>query len=123
MVFMRILFLLLLLSCSKVVQHGVVVGQKDIHVVMPNITRKYDVRNLLGTPSFIWKEKWYYISTKKRYKAFFKPTVVEHDAYVIAFNGEVVASVQHFTKNDIQPTIVKVYNIKILKPDAKKLFE
>ena len=69
----------------------------------------------LGEPSFIWNEKWHYVSTKKKYRAFLLPKIEKHDVYTIAFNGDVVQDIQHLTESDIQSTQIGKHKIKTQK--------
>lgn len=120
---LSLLFVLAFFSCSKTVQHGITLNSEDVSAIIPNITRKTDILTLLGTPSFEWQQKWYYISTTKRYKAFFTPQIEKHTAIVISFNGETVQEKLEFSKKDINPTLVKIYNLQKEKPNLKEVFE
>lgn len=125
---MRLVFILLLfvsflfVSCSRTVTHGVIFNERDISAIIPNLTRQEDVRTLLGNPSFKWKEKWYYASTKKRYKAFFLPKVEKHDVYEISFEDGVVLQMKHFTESDIKNTQVPFHEMKTQKPNLTEMF-
>jgi outer membrane protein assembly factor BamE (lipoprotein component of BamABCDE complex) len=120
---MRIIFILFLLaSCSRTITHGVILNERDTSAITPNLTRQEDVRTLLGNPSFKWNEKWYYASTKKRYKAFFLPNVEKHDVYEIAFENGVVSQMKHFTQIDIKNTQVSLHEIEIQKPNLSEMF-
>ena len=71
---MRYIFvMLLLLACSTTANHGVILKERDISAIKINLTRAEDVRTILGEPSFIWKAKWYYISSVTKQRAFFNP--------------------------------------------------
>jgi outer membrane protein assembly factor BamE (lipoprotein component of BamABCDE complex) len=116
------LLLMFLVSCATNVTHGVMLPENNISAIIPNITRREDVRNLLGSPSFIVEERWHYATTVKRYRAFFLPKVLKHDIYIISFQGEVVSNVEHVAESDIQKEKVPTLKIKTKKPDLKKIY-
>ncbi len=118
-----ILILLLISACSTTVNHGLVIKDSDVSIIVPNLTRREDVRTILGEPSFIWNEKWHYVSTKKKYRAFLLPKIEKHDVYTIVFNGDVVQDIKHLTESDIQSTQIGKHKIKTQKPDLSKIFK
>ena len=121
---MRYIFIILFfVACSTTVNHGVILKDKDISAIKINLTRAEDVRTILGEPSFVWNEKWYYISSTTRQRAFFKPKVEKHNAYAISFHKNIVSQIEHFTKEDIQRAAIKKQKLKIKKPNLYKLFE
>lgn len=120
---MKLFFLLLVLtSCVTTVEHGVIIKERDLSAIMPNITRKEDVRTLLGEPSFEWKAKWYFISTKKSYRAFLAPKIEKHSVYVFAFVDDVVINIEKYTHDDIKTEPLMLEDIQFGKPDLHKIF-
>ena len=120
---MRVILILLLVSaCSTTVNHGLVIKENDVSIIVPNLTRREDVRTILGDPSFVWSEKWHYVSTKKKYRAFLLPKIEKHDVYTIAFNGDVVQDIKHITERDIHQAQIDKHKIKTQKPDLSKIF-
>jgi len=117
-----ILILFLISACSTTVNHGLVIKENDVSAIMPNVTRREDVRTILGEPSFIWNEKWHYVSTKKKYRAFLLPKIEKHDVYTISFNGDIVQDIKHITESDIRHTQINKHKIKTQKPDLSKIF-
>ena len=117
------LALLLITACSTTINHGIVIKDRDISAIKPQLTRTEDVRTILGEPSFIWKEKWYYVSTATKQRAFFTPQIEKHNAYAISFRGNTVSKIEHSTKEDIQRTQIKSQKIKVEKPNLYELFE
>ena len=89
---------------------------------MPNITRKEDVKNLIGNPSFVINDVWYYATTVKKHRAFFPPQVLTHEVYALSFADNTVTDIKHITEKDIQNTEVPMYKIKTTKPDLKKIY-
>ena len=121
---MRYIFIILLfVSCSTTVHRGVILKENDISAIKINLTRSEDVRTILGEPSFIWKEKWYYISSTEKQRAFFNPKIEKHESYAISFNSNTVSQIEHFTKEDIQRTAIKKQKLKVEKPNLHELFE
>ena len=118
-----IIITIILSSCTTTNHHGIIIDENDIKAIKPQITRMEDVKNILGTPSFIWKEKWHYISTTVTQKAFFKPKIIQHNAYVIAFKNKTVSNIQHYDINNITHTQIKKQKIKFTKPNLKEVFE
>ena len=120
---MRFIVILFLISaCSTTVNHGLVIKENDVSVIVPNLTRMEDVRTTLGEPSFVWNEKWHYVSTKKKYRAFLLPKIEKHDVYTISFAGDVVQDIKHLTESDIRSTQIDKRKIKTQKPDLSKIF-
>lgn len=115
--------LLFVTACSTTVSHGIIIKDRDISVIKPKLTRQLDVKTILGEPSFVWKEKWYYISSTTKQRAFFKPKIEKHEAYAISFQSGTVSQIEHFTKTDIVHTPIKTQKIKIEKPNLYELFE
>lgn len=114
--------LFFLSSCVATVEHGVIIKERDISVITPNVTRREDVRNILGEPSFEWKAKWYFVSTKKSYRAFLNPKVEKHTVYAVAFVDDVVISIEKYTQDDIKTTPLILEDIKVTKPNLHKIF-
>lgn len=111
-----------LMSCATKVTHGIILEDRNLAVVAPKITRKEDVKTLLGSPSFIFDNKWYYVTTIKEYRAFFTPKVLKHDLYEISFSDETVDSINHMVKHDIQMAYVPMYKVKTTKPNLKYIY-
>lgn len=109
-------------SCATNTTHGVILEDRNLAVVIPDVTRREDVNNLLGTPSFIIDDDWYYVTTVKQYRAFFTPQIVKHDLYKISFSGEVVNNIEHKTKHDVRKVHVPIYRIKTVKPNLKEIY-
>ncbi len=110
-------------ACSTTVNHGIIIKPNDISAIKLNLTRREDVRTIIGEPSFIWQEKWYYISTIVKQQAFFTPKIIKHDAYAISFQGDVVSVIEHFDEKDIKHQKIKIQKIKVEKPNLYGLFE
>ena len=120
---MRFIVILFLISaCSTTVNHGLIIKEDDVSIIVPNLTRMEDVRTILGEPSFVWNEKWHYVSTKKKYRAFLLPKIEKHDVYTISFSGDVVQDIIHFTESNIKPMQIDKHKIKTQKPDLSKIF-
>lgn len=115
--------MLLFLACSTTANHGVILKARDISAIKINLTRAEDVRTILGQPSFAWKEKWYYISSTTKQRAFFNPKIEKYEAYAISFQNSIVSQIEHFTKEDIQHTEIKKQKLKVEKPNLHELFE
>jgi len=122
---MRYIFIILLfvISCSTTINHGVILKKNDISAIKINLTRTEDVRTILGEPSFVWKEKWYYVSSATKQRAFFNAKIEKHDAYAISFHNKTVSQIEHFTKEDIERTTIKKQKFKVKKPNLHELFE
>ena len=116
------LLLIFLVSCTTNSTHGVILPENNISAIIPNITRREDVRNLLGSPSFVVEEKWHYATTVKKYRAFFLPKVLKHDVYVISFQDDVVSNVEHVVESDIKKEKVPTLKIKTKKPNLTKIY-
>ena len=122
---LRLFFTILtfaIISCATKVTHGVLLPENSISSIMPNITRKEDVKNLAGSPSFIIKDVWYYATTTKTYRAFFLPKTVKHEIYAIAFENDTVKNIEIITEKDIENTKVPVFKIKTKKPNLKEIY-
>ena len=117
------IILLFVISCSTKATHGVILKEKDISAIKINLTRAEDVRTILGEPSFVWKEKWYYVSSVTKQRAFFNAKIEKHDAYAISFHNKTVSQIEHFTKEDIERTTIKKQKFKVKKPNLHELFE
>lgn len=111
-----------LFSCTTKVIHGVIIEEKTLQSVIPNVTRMEDVKNLFGSPSFIIEDIWYYARTVKNYRAFFIPKVEKHTVYAITFENQTVSKIEHFNENDIQTTPVPTYTIKTTKPNLTEIY-
>lgn len=115
--------LFFVISCSQDIQHGIIINEKDLNAIIPNLSRKADIKTILGEPSFIWKDEWYYISTKKKYKAFFMPKIVSHSAIVFSFDDQTLIKTTKYNEKDIQNKQITMHRIKFQKPNLTKIFK
>jgi outer membrane protein assembly factor BamE (lipoprotein component of BamABCDE complex) len=95
-----------LANCFPAVeQRGNLPTPEKLSEIHAGSTTKDEVTKLLGTPSsvsvFNNDKSWYYISRRTRQTAFFDPTVVDQQVYVVRFNDQgVVAAVDHRALED-----------------------
>jgi outer membrane protein assembly factor BamE (lipoprotein component of BamABCDE complex) len=86
------LLLISLNSCSgRISNHGVLNIENKIHTIIERELEKAEVEALLGPPSTVSAfefNKWYYINSKIKHIAFYKPEIIEHKVYEIVFNSD-----------------------------------
>ena len=86
------LLLISLNSCSgRISNHGVLNIESKIHTIIERELDKAEVEALLGPPSTVSAfefNKWYYINSKIKHIAFYKPEIIEHKVYEIVFNSD-----------------------------------
>lgn len=98
-------------ACStSVEQRGNLPPSDEVAQIHPGKTTKDQVIKILGSPSSVsvFSDKnWYYISARTKQYAFFSPTLLDQQVYVVDFNDDgVVKAVEHKTLRDgkeIQP--------------------
>jgi outer membrane protein assembly factor BamE (lipoprotein component of BamABCDE complex) len=115
--------MLFFIACSTTTKHGIIINEKDISAIKINLTRIEDVRAILGEPSFIWKDKWYYVSSATKQRAFFNSKIEKHEVYAMSFQNKTVSQIEHFTKADITRSTIKKQKLKVEKPNLHELFE
>ena len=91
---------LVLAGCTiSVDQRGNLPDPEKLAQVQPGSTTKEQVVKVLGTPSSASTfndDTWYYISRKTKQVAFFSPTVLDQQVYIVDFdNRGVVKNVDH----------------------------
>jgi outer membrane protein assembly factor BamE (lipoprotein component of BamABCDE complex) len=91
---------LILTGCTiSVDQRGNLPDPEKLAQVQPGSTTKEQVVKVLGTPSSASTfndDTWYYISRKTKQVAFFSPTVLDQQVYIVDFdNRGVVKNVDH----------------------------
>lgn len=62
---------------------------EDIQILQPGASTRFDVLNLLGTPTskaVFDKDTWYYVGLKTEKESFFDERVTERQVYKIAFD-------------------------------------
>jgi outer membrane protein assembly factor BamE (lipoprotein component of BamABCDE complex) len=91
---------------SDVEQRGNLPPQDKITEIHPGATTKDEVTKILGSPSSIsvFNDKtWYYISRRTGQFAFFDPSVLDQQVYVITFDDQgVVQAIGHKSLDDGQ---------------------
>jgi outer membrane protein assembly factor BamE (lipoprotein component of BamABCDE complex) len=79
-------------SCSgRISSHGVLNIENKIHTIIERKLEKAEVQALLGPPSTISAfefNKWYYINSKIKHFAIYKPEIINHKVYEIVFNSD-----------------------------------
>ena len=73
-------------SCSTIIHEGTMLEENKITQLRPGLSYKADVENILGSPSFVIENKWYYVSIQKKQRAFFIPKILEHKALQLTFD-------------------------------------
>jgi outer membrane protein assembly factor BamE (lipoprotein component of BamABCDE complex) len=96
---------LLLAGCTiSVDQRGNLPDPDKLAEILPGTTTKEQVVKVLGTPSSASTfndDTWYYISRKTKQVAFFSPTLLDQQVYIVDFdNRGVVKNVDHRTLAD-----------------------
>jgi outer membrane protein assembly factor BamE (lipoprotein component of BamABCDE complex) len=96
---------LLLAGCTiSVDQRGNLPDPDKLAVIQPGTTTKEQVVKVLGTPSSestFNDDTWYYISRKTKQVAFFSPTILDQQVYIVDFdNRGVVRNVDHRSMAD-----------------------
>jgi outer membrane protein assembly factor BamE (lipoprotein component of BamABCDE complex) len=92
--------LALVTGCAtSVEQRGNLPTQDKIGELHPGTTTKDEVIKILGSPSSvsIFSDKsWYYISRRTGQVAFFEPSVLDQQVYIVSFDNQgVVTAVDH----------------------------
>src|SRR5215470_3828419 len=88
-------------SCaSSVEQRGHLPGPDKLAEIHAGSTTKDEVTKILGTPSsvsvFNSDKSWYYISRRTAQTAFFDPTILDQQVYIVKFDDQgVVKTVDH----------------------------
>lgn len=86
-------------GCASVEQRGNLPAQDKIAEIHPGSTTKDDVIKILGSPSSVGvfnDKSWYYISRRTGQLAFFDPSVIDQQVYVLNFDDQgVVQAVDH----------------------------
>jgi outer membrane protein assembly factor BamE (lipoprotein component of BamABCDE complex) len=79
--------------------HGNLPTKDEIAEIHPGKTTKAQVTQILGSPSSVGvfdPNHWYYISKRTRRVAFFDPTTLDQEVYIVEFDkGGVVKAVEH----------------------------
>lgn len=79
-------------GCSQIDVHGHKVEPESVELIQKGKTTKEEVVEILGTPASVstfQDNKWYYISEKtERSVSFMKPTVIESQTLIIAFDDK-----------------------------------
>jgi len=92
--------LLLLTACqARVSVHGNMPEMEELASVQPGQDNRDSVLNRLGTPSSIatfQDNKWYYIGSKIKEEAYFRPEVIENQIMVVTFDDQGVVSKTEF---------------------------
>jgi outer membrane protein assembly factor BamE (lipoprotein component of BamABCDE complex) len=99
---------LLLAGCTiSVDQRGNLPDPEKLAEIQPGKTTKEQVVKVLGTPSSASTfndDTWYYISRKTKQVAFFSPTVLDQQVYIVDFNDQgIVKNVDHRSLADGEP--------------------
>jgi len=94
-----------LAACTiSVDQRGKLPDPDKLAEIQPGNTTKEQVVKILGTPSSVSTfndDTWYYISRKTEQVAFFSPTVLDQQVYIVDFDPKgVVKEVGHRTMAD-----------------------
>jgi outer membrane protein assembly factor BamE (lipoprotein component of BamABCDE complex) len=97
--------LFLLGACHpRVDTHGFMPNPELIEQVEPGLVSKFDVADILGSPSTTStfdQDTWYYITQKTQNFAFFKPEIVDQQVLVVNFDDQdMVAGVHRYTIED-----------------------
>jgi outer membrane protein assembly factor BamE (lipoprotein component of BamABCDE complex) len=92
-------------GCARdVEQRGNLPPQDKMAEIHPGSTTKDEVTKVLGSPSStsIFNDKtWYYISRRTGQFAFFDPTVLDQQVYIITFDDQgIVQSIGHKSPED-----------------------
>ena len=95
----------LLAGCSSdITQRGSLPDPARLAGITPGETTYRDVASTLGSPSTVStfkNEIWYYIGAHTQKTAFFKPSVLDQQVVVIAFNDDgTVSSIAHYDMDD-----------------------
>jgi outer membrane protein assembly factor BamE (lipoprotein component of BamABCDE complex) len=89
---------------TDVEQRGNLPAQDKITEIHPGTTTKDEVTKILGSPSStsVFNDKtWYYISRRTGQFAFFDPSVLDQQVYVITFDDQgVVQTMRHKSLDD-----------------------
>ena len=98
---------IILAGCAATVeQRGNLPPRDELAEIHPGKTTKDQVVKILGTPSSVGvfnDRSWYYISRRTKQMAFFDPSVLDQQVYVVDFNDNgVVKAVDHKTLKDGQ---------------------
>jgi outer membrane protein assembly factor BamE (lipoprotein component of BamABCDE complex) len=87
-------------------QRGHLPDADKLAEIQPGVTTKEQVVKILGTPSSASTfddDVWYYISRKTKQIAFFSPTVLDQQVYIVDFDSKgVVKDLGHKTLADAQ---------------------
>ncbi len=85
-------------------QRGNLPPSDEMAQIHPGKTTKDQVVKILGTPSSVGvfdDKNWYYISSRTKQFAFFKPQVTDQQVFVVMFNKDgIVKAVGHKTLQD-----------------------
>jgi outer membrane protein assembly factor BamE (lipoprotein component of BamABCDE complex) len=97
-----------LASCTiSVDQRGNLPDPDKLTEVQPGTTTKEQVAKILGTPSSsstFNDDTWYYISRRTKQVAFFSPTVLDQQVYIVDFdNRGIVKNIDHRAMEDGEP--------------------
>jgi outer membrane protein assembly factor BamE (lipoprotein component of BamABCDE complex) len=103
-----LLFGIMLAGCAvSEDQRGNLPDPDKLVQIQPGTTSKEQVIKILGSPSSASTfddDVWYYISRKTKQVAFFSPTVLDQQVYIIDFDDKgVVKDVGHKTMADGEP--------------------
>ncbi|MGH7047517.1 MAG: outer membrane protein assembly factor BamE [Stellaceae bacterium] len=101
---------IVLTGCAaNVEQRGNLPTKDEIAQIHPGKTTKDQVTQILGSPSSIGvfdDKDWYYISRRTSQVAFFDPSVLDQEVYVIDFNEDgVVRAVDHKTLRNAEKIV------------------
>ncbi len=94
-----------LAGCAATVeQRGNLPPRDELAEIHPGKTTKDQVVKILGSPSSVGvfdDKSWYYISRRTSRVAFFDPSVLDQEVYIVDFNDDgVVQAVDHKTLKD-----------------------
>lgn len=117
----KFFFIFLLLSGCLFQKHeGVMLHHTDIEKIHKGQTAK-EVINILGSPSFILNEadeEWFYVSSKKEWRAFFEPKITEHSTLRIKIKNGTVADIN--MNDDLPDKSTPQPKTKIKQPKKPK---
>jgi outer membrane protein assembly factor BamE (lipoprotein component of BamABCDE complex) len=86
--------------------HGNLPTKDEIAEIHPGKTTKTQVTQILGSPSSVGvfdPNHWYYISKRTKRVAFFDPTTLDQEVYVVEFDKSgVVKAVEHKGMKDAE---------------------
>lgn len=115
----KFIFIFLLLSGCLFQKHeGVILHESDIQKIRIGQS-KATVRQVIGTPSFAiindaGNDEWFYVSSKKEWRAFFKPKTTEQNILQLEFKNDFLLNIN--TKTEIPKQDLPEPKTKIIPP-------